>query len=359
MNCRRRYLTTASLLFAFVLFGFAASHGFSQDVRKGLSLPEYAAELDRIAAAVGGDALSPREVSEIVRALPERWEIRTGDNVYTVSGDWLASALLEIPGNAPLEARRKARDRALSRIDDLRRDARAMSVAARDFSPDRRELSRILSQREFRKVHGPSAWDRLKQQIAMFLIRLLERIFGSSSFPAIRSIFVWALVVVAVAILAFWIYRTLAHASKMESMNLSGDLPISARPWTDWLARAHEAAARGDWRDAIHLAYWGGISFLESGGLWPPDRARTPREYLRLVASASASASSGSASSSLSSSISSVSSAPVEPAASKYLTPLSALTREFESVWYGRTEAGQSSFSESLKHLERMGCHSN
>ena len=58
----------------------------------------------------------------------------------------------------------------------------------------------------------------------------------------------------------------------------------SARDWQLWLKDAREAAAAGQWREAIHYLYWAAISRLESKRVWPPDRARTPREYLAMVA---------------------------------------------------------------------------
>jgi hypothetical protein len=50
------------------------------------------------------------------------------------------------------------------------------------------------------------------------------------------------------------------------------------------MADARAAAAAGLWREGIHFLYWAVISRLESKRLWPADRARTPREYLALVA---------------------------------------------------------------------------
>ena len=67
----------------------------------------------------------------------------------------------------------------------------------------------------------------------------------------------------------------------------------------------------GEWRDAIHLAYWAGISFLERQGFWKPDRARTPREYLRLSLR------------------------------SEYRETLRALTQIFELAWYAKPASRQ------------------
>src|SRR6185437_16386462 len=86
----------------------------------------------------------------------------------------------------------------------------------------------------------------------------------------------------------------------------------SARDWQLWLDDARKAAASGLWREAIHFMYWAAISRLESRRLWPADRARTPREYLALVAHED----------------------PRKPR-------LGALTREFEWTWYGGRPADE------------------
>jgi hypothetical protein len=89
----------------------------------------------------------------------------------------------------------------------------------------------------------------------------------------------------------------------------------SARDWQLWLADTRRAAAAGQWREAIHFVYWAAISRLESKRLWPADRARTPREYLSLVAAED----------------------PRKPG-------LATLTRSFERTWYGGRAAGESDY---------------
>jgi hypothetical protein len=127
--------------------------------------------------------------------------------------------------------------------------------------------------------------------------------------------------------LAWWIFKILKRNAGVETF-MPGVIPISAKEWRKWLAEAQDAAAHGDWREAVHLSYWAGISFLEQRGMWRPDKARTPREYLRLLSSAS-----------------------------EYRDALSTLTREFEVIWYGYKEASPESYSETLAHLEALGCH--
>ena len=82
-----------------------------------------------------------------------------------------------------------------------------------------------------------------------------------------------------------------------------------------WLEDARRAAASGQWREAIHFLYWAAISRLESKRLWPADRARTPREYLALVA-------------------------PEDPRR----PGLATLTGSFERVWYGGRAAAESDY---------------
>ena len=69
------------------------------------------------------------------------------------------------------------------------------------------------------------------------------------------------------------------------------------------------------WREAIHFLYWAAISRLESRRLWPADRARTPREYLALLAQE-------------------------DPRRAR----LAALTGSFELVWYGGRAAAESDY---------------
>jgi len=107
-------------------------------------------------------------------------------------------------------------------------------------------------------------------------------------------------------------------------------LSVSSKGWKVWMKEARLAAEGGNWRDAIHLGYWCGISFLEAQELWWPDTARTPREYLRLL-----------------------------PSASEQRETLGTLTRTFELVWYGTQEADANAFSETLAQLEKLGCQSN
>jgi hypothetical protein len=86
------------------------------------------------------------------------------------------------------------------------------------------------------------------------------------------------------------------------------------------MREAEEHAAGGRFRDAVHCLYWASIVTLEGRRLWQPDRARTPREYLRLLDPASATA-------------------PL----------LRRQTFSFETIWYGLRPAARPDYDSALE----------
>jgi hypothetical protein len=66
---------------------------------------------------------------------------------------------------------------------------------------------------------------------------------------------------------------------------------------------------------------------LESEGVWRPDKARTPREYLNAI-----------------------------PAVSENKPSFAAVTKTFESAWYGGRPVSASDFERFMAELERLGC---
>jgi hypothetical protein len=114
-----------------------------------------------------------------------------------------------------------------------------------------------------------------------------------------------------------------------------GAAAIASRTWQEWLRAARQAAKEGNYREAVHCAYWAGIARLEDAGVVPKDRTKTPREYLRLVTEA----------------------APGQLAASStHREPLTTLTRKLELIWYANRGARPEDYRESLRQLEALGC---
>jgi hypothetical protein len=282
----------------------------------------YRAQIDRLLAALDDQADQRERLGEAAKSLPRVWVVRVEQQQFTIPIDWLRTELRR------LSARPDAKDVATvrTRLRQLRADLDAYEAPPRPAAAERRRLDGILARPEFGGVRGPTWFDRLKQRVLEYLANFLVGVWGSSSFPTIANIVVWALVGLAVLVTGFWIYRSLRRTSAAEAL-VPDVLPVSAKAWSVWLAEARQAAAAGEWRDAVRLAYWSGISWLESARVWPPDRARTPREYLRLL-----------------------------PAESAHRPALSSLTRTFELAWYARQDADATTFSQAVEDLENLGC---
>jgi hypothetical protein len=313
-----RWIAGALLFCAWALSGYASAPGSE------LSLSEYLSELHRLSAAVENLQNDPPAASELARSLPASWTVRADGQTFRINTDGLLTEL-EVFQKSPRDTVQRLRER----IEALQADAEAFAQPPADLSAYRARLEKILARPEFRDVQGPTWWDRLKQKIVRLLARLVERVFGSSVFPTLSKTAVWTLIVAAVIAVAWWTYKVMKRNARIETI-LPRPVPIPLKPWSVWMDEAHSAAAEARWRDAIHSAYWSGVSFLEDEGMWRPDRARTPREYLSLL-----------------------------PSASEYGTALFSLTRQFEAVWYGYKPAGPESFKETVSYLDALGCHSN
>ncbi len=307
-----------ALLYSILLSVAAPSAIFG----RAFSIGEYGAELNRLSTLATQARDSPSAADSAIDELRGNWKIESNGQVFDISTAWMVDEFEKLKQNRDIGVR----DRLLERINAMKTDAQFFQQTPQDSSSIHTALDRILDRSEFHQVHGPTWLDRLKLKIAMWVFRLLSRLFGSSAVPVVGRVFVWSLVGIAILVLAFFVYRTMKQNARMENI-VPDVLPVSAKQWRIWLEEAQVAASKGLWRDAVHLAYWGGISFLEENGMWRPDQARTPREYLRLL-----------------------------PAESQYRTALSTLTRQLEVTWYGNQPAGPDTFAQALTHLEDLGC---
>jgi Domain of unknown function (DUF4129) len=292
------------------------------DSASSLSIPDYIAELDRLAALAANASANPHACLDAARTLPPEWQVSGEGQTFRVTTLWIGGKLEELGENPSPESSSALE----ARLSAMKSDAAAFAQPRPDDAAARAKLTAILSRYEFRNVHGQTWLDRFKQWFGDMVIRFLRRLFGSSAFPIVGRVLVWSLIILAVAALAFWIYRVMKRNAGIETL-LPEVAPVSAKQWSKWISEAQAAAAAGKWRDAVHLAYWAGISFMEERGMWRPDKARTPREYLRLLSPGS-----------------------------EHRPALSTLTHEFELIWYGYKEAGPESYSETLAHLEDLGC---
>ena len=197
-------------------------------------------------------------------------------------------------------------------------------------SPQRQVLTRILAAKEYQAaVARPSLLHQLQEKVGNWLDRLIARLkqagFRSKWIGLTAEISFGVLVCVALA----WFLIRLERQGRLGAIGFRPEAAAgapSARDWQLWLKDAEKAAAEGAWRDAIHFLYWASISRMESGGLWPADRTRTPREYLVLLSPKSAQQS-----------------------------DLVKLTRSFERTWYGGRPAAEADFHKAEQVAAHLG----
>ena len=193
--------------------------------------------------------------------------------------------------------------------------ADASAAPAPGHNQEREAMTQVLSDREFRNLEAPSARDSMLEKFGNWLNGLFEAAaqFGSRSAWIGRALVGGFILSVCVGLV--WGLLQLERRWRIRLIPEDtgpGSGSASARDWQLWLEDARQAAAAGLWREAIHFVYWASISRLESRRLWPADRARTPREYLALVA-------------------------PEDPRKAGLAT----LTGSFERIWYGGRPAGE------------------
>ena len=297
-----------------------------------LTPAEYRAQLTNMLSATLPLDSSGSAIPPAFHQLPMSWHVRADQREFDISTEGLQRDIRRYEKDRTADNALAVRARLLS----LRRDIDGFEKPPADVSADRAKMNAILAQPEFGS-HNPGWLDRINKRIEAFLIRLrdgvlsfllriLRRLFGWSAIPTVSKFVVYALIGAALLALIYIGYRTIWRG-RDDTEIVPRDLPVSAKEWAIWLAEARAAAAKGEWRDAIHLAYWAGISFLERLGFWKPDRARTPREYLRLLS-----------------------------ASSEHRDTLAALTRIFELAWYAKRDASEVTFSQTLAELEKLGC---
>jgi hypothetical protein len=189
------------------------------------------------------------------------------------------------------------------------------SAPAPGHDAERAVLKQVLAGHEYRDLEETTAKDSAYEKVGNWLNRLLESaVRASARAPWLGRVLVWGFIA-AVSVALVWGLLQLERRWRIRLVpedRSPAPGAASAIPWQRWLEDARRAAQAGQWREAIHLLYWASISRLESKRLWPADRARTPREYLALVAPDD----------------------PRQPG-------LATLTRNFERVWYGGRNAAE------------------
>lgn len=292
-----------------------------------ITFSEYQQELARIDRELKSLVDTPEHAHDLRSSIPDIWEVQTASGTFELENEELLEKLDRYAKSPASRA---------EVLPEMELKVETELDAAKEF--DRPEdtsapakLDSILQQREYRHVSKTqSPLERLKEVLLAWILSVLQKFFRSAvSHPPAAKVFLWSLLGSIILAFAVWIYLLLRRTARDEYSYPRDDGPLvpSARHWQQWLKDARVAAERSDWREAVHLAYWSGISYLESSGAWKPDRARTPREYVRMFGESGG-----------------------------RRTSLEALTQRFEFIWYAQQHASMEDFQFSLAQLEKIGC---
>jgi len=339
---RRRFIFAILLACLAFACSVAAQSVPAVAAQQRLTLEQYLSALDGLIADY--EVVQPDEAccSQRPPDVAREWTVNAGGNEFHVGTEFLDPPPPK-PKNAltspnPLDEKTEPtssrRELILTRLRALRDAASSFQNAQTQDSELLKSKAQvgarqILARGEFRKVRSPGAQDSLRDRLNAWFERLMRRLFSHAPNANFTSkTLIWILIVVAAILAGFWLRGVMQRSEQQFHLNVGGAaLPLSSKPWREWLAEAHAAAAEQRWRDAVHLGYWAGISALEANGAWKPDKARTPREYPRLM----------------------------HPDSERHSTLVS-LTGRFERVWYAQWPATQEDYEQMLRDLEQIGC---
>jgi Domain of unknown function (DUF4129) len=318
------------------LIAFSADAPAQLDSRSVYNSQSFIQELERLKVGLETARQSTETLRGYRESLPASWKVTAGNRQYEVPTDLLVSQLAKAERQP--EIRTVKIKEALDYLDALASETASVSAQApAPLSPDdaRAKLNAILSRPEYAYAMRESWWDKIRARMNEMLADALGRILSSvGSQKSLGYILLWIGVCAAAVFIAYWIFRRWIRTAKGEEMALQA-AAIPLRSWQEWVYAAREAAARADYRVAIHCAYWAGIARLQELGALSPDRSKTPREYMAALAK------------------------------SKMIVPetlatrqqaLHRLTSRLEKMWYGYQIATEDDFRDSLAQLETLGC---
>jgi uncharacterized protein DUF4129 len=295
----------------------------------------FVQELARLKSRLQDAGESTETLHAYRESLPAAWAVNAGGRQYEVPANLLVSRI-EKAEKQP-EFRKQQLSQAGDYLDALAAETSALSGQSPvNTDSARAKLSAILNRSEFAHARQETWWEKIRERINEMiysaLLRILRRVGGQTS---LGYALLWIAVCAAVVLIAYWIFRLWSKTARRQEMDLQA-AAVPSRSWQEWVFAAREAAGQGDYRMAVHCAYWAGIARLQDLGALAPDRAKTPREFL------------------------------VALGKSKLLLPetrttrrqaLSALTARLERTWYGYHPATEADFRDSLAQLETLGCH--
>lgn len=312
------------------------------------NLSDYAGRLGRSEAIIEEliEQESPADVltqklGAIKRSLPAREDVDFGGTVVHVDNDWLHAALDEVAENSggDIEQRHSMLTEIADRLAALRLQVdAAVNKSASGTEDHRARLESILARPEYRVDEvSDSTIERWLKRLRDLILRLLEKIFGSSASraPDARGsgVLTGFRIVVVLAVFAAVAYGLFKLAQRIRLRRKPGDEPeareilgevieenVSA---ADLLQNATELARQGEYRKAIRRAYIALLCELEQKGKLRLQRARTNRDYLQALRS------------------------------EEHIYPnFSRMTGEYETVWYGQGRASEEDFRDFVSRYK-------
>jgi hypothetical protein len=217
---------------------------------------------------------------------------------------------------------------ARQRLQEDEKQATNPPEASPNYAAERKSLNSILAEKAYQGVSEVSPRERFLEWFDNLLDKFLSTLIRLGSHAPWIGWVLRVLLLVAICGALIWFLVRIERNARIRLIPDAEPAPDapSAREWQLWLEDAQKMAAKRLWREAIHFLYWASIARLESMRLWPADRARTPREYLALMANA-------------------------DPRK----TSLTELTRRFERTWYGGRSAADSEFDAALELARALG----
>ncbi|HWY68883.1 MAG TPA: DUF4129 domain-containing protein [Terriglobales bacterium] len=328
MRCATRLAGVALSLLTLSLPCGAADDAAPDDSdTRQVSLAQYTQELARIDAQLKMLPEHPEEAGSVRSSIPDEWELKTQSGTFEIDNEDLREKLQQYDSNVRRrgEILPELEFTVEGQLEDAKNYDRPADANARN------KLEGILKGREYHSVSkSQSPLERFKDALLGWFIRQLRKLFRAAvAHPRASQVLLWSIIGLVILGFATWLYFLLRRTIRDEYSHPrdGGEFIPSSKHWQQWMREARAAAERSDWREAVHLGYWGGVSYLESAGAWKPDRARTPREYLRLL-----------------------------PDVSDRRVPLDGLTRRFELTWYASQAASSADFDFAVAQLEKLGC---
>ena len=291
-----------------------------------LDLQSYISTLDRFSVEVGHLADHPEQAAAIEKQLPPSWPVQADGQSFSVSTDWLRRQLAAITQH-PDHAGNTTKVIQI-RLRLMQSEAQNLEMARSvPLGVARNQLQGILSRREFRSAQKESWFSNLKDRVNAAIQRFWQRIFSRlGSHPVIADFLIWALGVFFVLLIMLLLVRAILRPARFRGLGLEAPRAEPAT-WRDFARQGLHAAAQNDFRNAVRLAYWTGVHWLENLGVLETRTDCTHREYLRLL-----------------------------PQDYAQRATFCHLTSDFERVWYGGQTASSKDFDSVVAQLELLGC---